>query len=111
MPIVMDGYVVVSTRKLAEHRGHDIGIADTDPRVIEGPSVVALHCDTCGSIIEREYRSTSLPCGCGTAAEHAEGVAIQEKYRKRYRYARSTCIGCALGDDGPSIHSCYIHPC
>lgn len=55
-------------------------------------------------------RIEMLPCMCLTLEEHREGVAIQRQMRARYRFAKRECVGCTIGDDGPSVHSCAIHP-
>lgn len=44
------------------------------------------------------------PCGCTTLEGHAEGQAIQANMRRDFRIAASACVGCYMGDDGPSIH-------
>jgi len=103
MPIVMTGYVITPTDTLAEHIGHTLQTDGT-----------SLSCYTCHDTrnareLAREHRSTSLPCGCGTQAEHAEGAASQRDLRKRLRITRSACVGCYLGDDGLSMHNCYMH--
>ena len=104
MPIVIDGYVVVSTTTLQEHAEHALVVPAEDGLGTR------LWCRPCSTEIGREHRSTSLPCGCRDAADHADGLAIQRKFRRQYRIPRSTCVGCYMGDDGPSIHSCAIHP-
>jgi len=44
------------------------------------------------------------PCGCATEAVHDDGQRMQAILRKQYRIAKSRCVGCRLGDDGPSMH-------
>lgn len=104
MPMIIDGYVAVPAKTLTEHRGHPLVV----PAEPDGLGV-RIWCETCATEIAREHRSTLLPCGCGTRSEHDEGIALQTRLRKDFRIPRSTCVGCYLGDDGPSIHSCYIH--
>jgi len=41
---------------------------------------------------------------CRDEAEHDEGVAAQDKYRAQFRIPSKRCVGCYLGDDGPSMH-------
>lgn len=53
-------------------------------------------------------RPAPLACGCLDLEEHREGVALQEQ--NRYTVPRAACVGCYLGDDGLSTHSCAIHP-
>lgn len=105
MPIVIDGFVVADSRTLTTHAGHALTVPDP----ADGLGV-RLWCDPCGTELAREYKSTSLPCGCADKADHAEGVRLQERFRKQYRIPKSTCVGCYLGDDGPSLHSCVVHP-
>jgi hypothetical protein len=106
MPIVIEGYLVVGLDKLRAHEGHDLRV------IAGGPSaLVQLVCATEGETlgIEPEPRAPSLACGCPDKAEHDGGVAIQVDLAKQYRIPRSTCVGCYIGDDGPSVHSCVIH--
>ena len=102
MPIIIDGYVTVSTRTLGDHAGHTLTVPADDMGT-------RIWCSTCATEVAREHRSTSLPCGCADQEEHDEGAALQADMRRSYRIPKSTCVGCYLGDDGPSIHSCVIH--
>ena len=107
MPIVMDGYAVVSAATLREHASHPLTVP-AEPGDLFG---TRLWCETCAREVARVHRSTSLPCGCRNAEDHAEGVTLQGTFRNRYRVrSHSRCIGCEIGDDGPSLHSCMIHP-
>jgi hypothetical protein len=104
MPILIDGYITVSTRTLLDHSEHNLIVPDDNLGV-------RIWCSTCAAEIGREPApSTRLYCGCLDQEDHDEGLAIQEKYRKSMRIPKSTCVGCYLGDDGPSVHSCAIHP-
>jgi hypothetical protein len=43
---------------------------------------------------------------CENEASHDEGVALQVKWRQAYRIPADECVGCYMGDDGPSLHDC-----
>lgn len=109
MPIVIDGYLTVAADALIEHEGHALLTA----RRSDG--LVALQCLSCHDThdpieIAREHRSpATLPCGCYSQREHDEGAAIQAKLRTP-RDPENACIGCLIGDDGLSVHSCAVHP-
>lgn len=106
MPYVIEGQLVIGLDKLRAHRGHSVQVLDDNLP----PRGLALYCETCETTIEREHVSTpSLPCGCRNAEDHAEGVALQEQARRVYHIPASTCVGCHIGDDGLSVHSCAIH--
>ena len=103
MPIIIEGYITVSTKKLRDHEGHDMRARVRDGLV----SLTCVHDDT---IIESEPEPRNdLPCGCSDTYEHDEGVRLQDAYYGRYRLSRKVCVGCYTGDDGPSVHSCVIH--
>lgn len=103
MGIDITGYVTVSTKTLREHEGHSLYT-----RINEGR--VGLWCDRDLVMLEQEpLPDTSLECGCPDMEEHASGLALQTKFREEYRMTKSACVGCYLGDDGISLHSCYIH--
>ncbi len=102
MPIIIEGYLVTSTKKLREHEGHHLSPDGAGGRI-------ALWCVDDQVVLEQEPEPRNdLPCGCRDKAEHDEGVGIQEEYQRRA--GKNTCVGCYLGDDGPSVHSCAIHP-
>lgn len=103
MPIIIEGNVTVSVKTLKMHEGHDIKVHTIDGRT-------GLYCVDDGIIEQEPKPSTSLWCGCPDQAEHDQGVALQTQFRKQYRMTKSACVGCYLGDDGPSMHSCYVHP-
>lgn len=112
MPIVMTGYVVVPADRLLEHVGHNLTARQSSP--VDG-SVAILDCINCHNTrdpleLAREYKSTSLYCGCSDITEHAEGMALQDKIRRENRIPKLACVGCYIGDDGLSVHSCAIHP-
>jgi len=104
MGIIIEGHVVVSTKTLTGHKGHHLTVEDDSfgPRLwcVEDAVVVA-------SVPQPR---TDLPCGCIDVASHNEDLAVQLDLRKKFRIPKSTCVGCYLGDDGISIHSCAIHP-
>lgn len=104
MPIIIEGYLVTSTKKLKDHAGHELASVVTGDRV-------RLDCLTDGITIETEPepREPDLPCGCATVEDHNTDVALQTKLRKEFRIHKDACVGCYLGDDGISIHSCVIH--
>ena len=105
MPIIIDGFVTVSTDKLKYHEGHEIKVHTIDGRT-------GLYCVDDGIIEQEPKPSTSLPCGCPDREEHDEGVRLQNEMRRRYPRElrnRAICVGCYTGDDAPSIHSCVIH--
>ena len=105
MPIIIAGSLVVSTKKLRDHQGHHLTAMDAKP------GRIALFCADDQVIVEEEPTPPeSLWCGCPDREMHDEGVALQVKFRKEYRIAKYACVGCYLGDDAPSMHSCYIHP-
>jgi hypothetical protein len=105
MPIIIEGQLVISTKKLRDHQGHHLTAMDGKP------GRIALFCADDQVVVEEEPApSTSLWCGCPDQAEHDQGVALQTQFRKQYRMTKSACVGCYLGDDGPSMHSCYVHP-
>ena len=43
-------------------------------------------------------------CMCRTRDSHAEGQRLQRELRETARVPKDDCVGCYLGDDGPSIH-------
>lgn len=108
MPIVMDGYAVVSADTLREHAGHPLTVP-AEPGDLFG---TRLWCERCAGEVARVHRPpVTLSCGCRDTDEHAEGVTLQATLRNRYRVrSRNRCIGCEAGDDGPSVHSCMLHP-
>jgi len=109
MGIVIDGYIAVSTKKMREHEHRDVIRPQLTTR-IDGDRV-GLWCDLCLVMLEQEpLPRTDLPCGCIDVASHNEDLAVQLDLRKKFRIPKSTCVGCYLGDDGISIHSCAIHP-
>jgi hypothetical protein len=105
MGIIIEGHVVVSTKVLKEHDGCEGGLK---VHTIKG--LVGLYCVWHGIIAEEPAPRTDLPCGCIDKKSHDEDLAVQLELRKKFRIPKSTCVGCYLGDDGISIHSCAIHP-
>lgn len=101
MPYIIPGVIAVPVRKAQEHYGHHL-------TALEKP-MPRIYCHDCEVDVEQEYQSTSLYCGCSDQAEHDEGVAMQKELRKKAEVPKGACVGCYLGDDGPSIHDCYIH--
>jgi hypothetical protein len=43
-------------------------------------------------------------CGCPTQAFHDEGQRLQVEMRAKLKVPDDQCVGCYLGDDGPSMH-------
>ena len=58
----------------------------------------------------RKDGSPACVCSCDTQAEHDEGQRLQAEYRARFNIAAEECVGCVLGDDGPSTHD-YSYGC
>lgn len=105
MPIVIDGYLVADKRKVEVHTGHHLTVATS-------PEVLAIKCLDCTEVVgDLDLRpSTRLSCGCDDWQEHSEGMALQAKLRKDFGIEADECVGCFLGDDGPSMHDCkYLH--
>jgi hypothetical protein len=97
----MPGVIAAPIRKLEPHAGHSITYM-----VAATP---LLWCFDCEVVIEQEYQRTSLYCGCSDQAEHDEGQRLQQEERKRGGISPDACVGCVIGDDGPSMHSCIVH--
>lgn len=102
MPLIIDGYLSLDIREIRRHVGHRLDASDGPP---------ALACRTCEQTIATyiEPRPTYRCGACDTVTEHREGMQMQAKLRQQYRIPASSCVGCVLGDDGPSMHDCYIH--
>ena len=101
MPYIIPGVIAVPVRKAKEHLGHHLTALDKPmPRIF---------CHDCEVTVEQEYEDHSLFCGCSDQAEHDEGVALQKRLRKQAKVPKGACVGCYLGDDGPSMHDCYVH--
>ena len=50
-------------------------------------------------------------CGCETQAEHDEGQRLQRETREKLRITDGdVCVGCFLGDAGPTMHD-YSYGC
>jgi hypothetical protein len=50
-------------------------------------------------------------CGCRTQAEHDEGQRLQRETRETLGITDpDVCVGCFLGDDGPTMHD-YSYGC
>lgn len=111
MPLIIDGYIPVDVRKAEAHLGHHLTVA-TYGKADEPAANLAIECMDCYEVVGDIdlNRPKSLPCGCDTQAEHDEGVALQRETRRKLRIPKiAGCVGCYLGDDGPSMHDCYIH--
>lgn len=101
MPIVISGYLTVSTKTLTEHSGHALEVRERPVR---------LWCQGCDAMVAEYIEpEPTLYCGCRTQEEHDDGQRIQERERKRGGIPKEACVGCWLGDDGPTIHSCMLH--
>ena len=101
MSIIMPGYIVTRDTNVRPHVGHHVVVTDQP---------LTIRCADCDAEMGVESEpDTSLPCGCPDEAEHASGLAIQRAIRREYRVPRGACPGCHVGDDGISVHDCYIH--
>ena len=101
MPYIISGVIAVPVRKAKEHLGHHLTALDVP--------VNRIYCHDCEATVEQEYRDERLPCGCDSQEQHDRDVALMEKLRREYRVPKSACVGCHIGDDAPSLHSCVIH--
>lgn len=60
--------------------------------------------------LRRADGTPSCNCMCRTQAEHDEGQRLQAQSRAQLRIPAQECVGCYLGDDGPSLHD-YSYGC